>query len=76
MVVKATLVPGQNGTKRLYKKYGGQLVCMRYRCDKIQCKRFKAIELIIDEQDWSPGVIIPRDSRRTPDPVLQGLAVG
>ncbi|MEJ2156388.1 MAG: hypothetical protein P8X96_13705 [Desulfobacteraceae bacterium] len=63
MDVKATLVPGQNGTKRLYKKYGDQLVCVRYRYDKARQKRLKTIELIIDEQDWSPGVTIPMDSR-------------
>ncbi len=49
MNVKATLVPGQNGTKRLYKKYGDQLVCVRYRNDKARQKRLKTIELIIDE---------------------------
>lgn len=63
MDVKATLAPGQNGTKRLYKKYGDQLVCVRYRYDKARQKRLKTIELIIDEQDWSPGVAIPMDSR-------------
>ena len=63
MDVKTTLMPGQNGTKRLYKKYGDQLVCVRYRYDKARCKRLKTIELIIDEQEWSPGVTIPRDSR-------------
>ncbi len=63
MDVKTTLAPGQNGTKRLYKTYGDQLVCVRYRDEKAHCKRLKTIELIIDELDWSPGVTIPRDSR-------------
>jgi hypothetical protein len=34
MEVKATLSPGQNGTKQLLKKYGGQLICVRYRYSK------------------------------------------
>ena len=31
MDVKATLAPGQNGTKKLLKQYGDQLVSVRYR---------------------------------------------
>ena len=34
MDVKATLLPGTNGTKSLLKQYGEQLVCVRYRYDK------------------------------------------
>ncbi len=45
------------------KEYGDQLVCVRYRYDKIRRKRLKTIELIVDEQDWVPGVIIPADRR-------------
>jgi hypothetical protein len=29
-----TLVPGQQGTKKLYNKYGKNLVCVRYRYDE------------------------------------------
>jgi hypothetical protein len=38
------LAPGQNGTKQLLKKYGDQLVCVRYRHDKARQKRIKTIE--------------------------------
>jgi hypothetical protein len=61
--VKTTLAPGQNGTKQLLKEYGDQLVCVRYRYDKIRQKRLKTVEIIIDEQDWIPGVVIPADRR-------------
>ncbi len=61
MEIRATLLPGQNGTKQLLKKYGDQLVCVRYRYDKERRKRFKTIELVVDEQDWIPGVTIPAD---------------
>ncbi len=53
MEVKATLVPGENGTKSLVREYGDRLVCVRYRYDKERQKRFKTIELIVDEQHWS-----------------------
>ena len=43
MDVEATLAPGQNGTKRLSKKYGDQLACVRYRYDKARRKRQKTI---------------------------------
>ena len=33
MDVKATLLPGANGTKALLREYGDQLVCARYRYD-------------------------------------------
>jgi hypothetical protein len=61
--IKTTLSPGQKGTKQLLKEYGEQLVCVRYRYDKARQRRFKTIELIIDEQDWIPDVIIPTDRR-------------
>lgn len=54
MEIKATFLPGQNGTKGLVKKYGDQLVCVRYRYDSLRQKRLKTVELIIDETDWVP----------------------
>lgn len=61
--VGTTLRPGQKGTRELLKSYGDQLVCVRYRYDKARGKRYKTVELIIDEQDWMPGVAIPADKR-------------
>jgi hypothetical protein len=63
MVIRATLLPGQKGTRQLLKTYGDQLVCVRYRYDKARQKRLKTVELIVDEQDWVPGVLI-RPERR------------
>ena len=57
MDVKATLLPGTNGTKGLLKKYGDQLVCVRYRYDSKRHKRYKTIELIVEEKDWFPGTV-------------------
>jgi hypothetical protein len=59
MEVKVTLKPGQNGTKRLVEHYGDQLICVRYRYDKLKRKRYKTIELIIDEQAWLEGYRMP-----------------
>ena len=61
MEIKTTLKPGRNGTRKLTKEYGDQLICVRYRYDKQKGKRYKTIELIIDEQDWQPGTCIQAD---------------
>lgn len=58
MQIKATLKPGRNGTKQLLDRYGDQLVCVRYRYDKT---RHNTVELIVDEQDWQPNVLITPD---------------
>jgi hypothetical protein len=48
------LNPGKAGTKKLMRMYGDRLVCVRYRYDTEQKKRFKTVELVIDEIDWQP----------------------
>ena len=58
MDVKATLKPGQNGTKLLLKQYGDQLVCVRYRYDQFKRKSYKTIELIVEEKDWIPDTLV------------------
>ncbi len=67
MDVKATLNPGQPGTKRLLERYGSQLVCVRYRYDQQSRKRYKTVELIIDETPWIEGT----DSRNHHKPLYQ-----
>jgi hypothetical protein len=54
MRIRSKLVPGQRGAQRLLAEYGDQLVCVRYRYDEQRQKRYKTIELIIDESDWRP----------------------
>ena len=54
MKTRLTLKPGQEGTKRLVKKYGDALVCIRFRYDEKTGKRFKTVELIVDATDWTP----------------------
>ena len=40
------------GTKRLLEKFGEQLVCVRYRIDRLNQKRFTTVELIVDEKPY------------------------
>lgn len=52
METKLTLKPGKRGTKKLVRKYGNRLVCVRYRYDENTGMRYKTIELIIDAHPW------------------------
>jgi hypothetical protein len=52
--VRLNLKPGQRGTRRLVAEYGDRLVCVRYRYDIRTRRRYKTVELIIDERDWDP----------------------
>jgi hypothetical protein len=54
MQTRLTLQPGQKGTKRLAHQYGDRLVCVRYRYDPKKRRRYKTVELIVDEQAWAP----------------------
>jgi len=54
MRIGLTLQPGQRGTKRLANQYGDRLVCVRYRYDEEKQKRYKTVELIVEEVDWQP----------------------
>lgn len=48
------LAPGQNGAKKLQAQYGDRLLCVRYRYDRQLRKRYKTVELIVEEADWTP----------------------
>ena len=43
------LKPGEKGTKRLVEQFGDRFVCVRYRYDEERKKRFKTVELIVEE---------------------------
>ena len=61
MKIKLIRKAGQNGTKKLVSKYGNRLVCIRYRYDEIRKKKYKTIELIIEENDWEPNNKLKKD---------------
>lgn len=54
MQTRLKLRPGQRGTRKLHAEYGRRLVCVRYRYDEIGKKRYKTVEIIVDEIDWHP----------------------
>ncbi len=64
MEIKATLKPGQNGTKKLAEKYGDRLVGVRYRYDPSAGRRYTTVELI--EED-APRLVVSPVQR--PDPL-------
>jgi hypothetical protein len=54
MQARSKLKPGQKGTRKLVELYGPRLVCVRYRYDEHQQKRFKTVEIIVEEVPWTP----------------------
>ena len=48
------VTPGQKGTKKLQAQYGDRLLCVRYRYDREQRRRYKTVELIVEEAKWTP----------------------
>ena len=63
MKIRTVLKPGKRGTKSLVKEYGSQLICVRYRYDYVKKKRYKTIELIINEDQWEPLPPHPDEER-------------
>src|SRR5690349_12143694 len=54
MRIGLNIKPGRSGTKKLVAQYGERLICVRYRYDEKKKKRFKTVELIIEEVAWEP----------------------
>ena len=46
--------PGQRGAKKFVAHYGDRLMSVRYRHDERRTKRFKTVELIVQEWAWLP----------------------
>ena len=61
MEIRTVRRPGEKGTQRLVEKYGERLICIRYRYDPANGKRYKTIELIVAEQDWQPPEPHPQE---------------
>ena len=61
MEVIKNLKPGTDGTKRYLRKYGERLLCVRYRLDKDNGKRYTTVELIVDQGDHRPRTDIEKD---------------
>ena len=54
MRIRVTLHPHQRGAHKLLAQYGDRLVCVRYRYDEQLKKRWKMVELIVEEGSWDP----------------------
>jgi len=64
---RLSLMPGQNGTKKLLATYGERLVCVRYRYDAKREVRHKTVELIVETTPWYPRA---RNARRRPEDMV------
>ena len=60
--------PGQKGTLGALREYGDRLVCARYLTDDIRGKRYKTLEIIVHEEDWTPPPIPARSGAKAHDP--------
>jgi hypothetical protein len=60
MEIRLTLRPGMAGTKKLLARFGERLVCVRYRYDRASGRRFKTVELIVQDVAWSGRTRRPR----------------
>jgi hypothetical protein len=56
------LRPGQRGTKKRVQHFGDRLICVRYRYDGSQRKRFTTVEIIVAEAPWHP--VMPSGTSR------------
>ena len=54
MHIRKTFQPQQDGAKKLLAQYGEQLICVRYRYDDKRQKRFKTVEIVVEEEPWTP----------------------
>jgi hypothetical protein len=57
--IRLTLHPDQDGAKGLRAEYGERLVCVRYRYDTHQQKRYQTVELVVAEEQWTPPLLPP-----------------
>ena len=67
METRLTRRPGQDGTKKLLRRFGERLVCVRYRYDEARGLRHKTAELIVESVPWQPR---PRRARRRDDEIV------
>ncbi|MEK6245157.1 MAG: hypothetical protein AABM33_11745 [Pseudomonadota bacterium] len=67
MATRATLRPGQKGTRKLVERYGERLVCVRYLYDAKASHQYKTVELIVSSAPWQPN---PRGLRRRDDDIV------
>jgi hypothetical protein len=51
---RLVLKPSSRGARKLATQFGERLICVRYRYDASRNRRYKTVELIVDEREWRP----------------------
>lgn len=74
MEARLKLKPGQNGTKKLFARFGERLVCVRYRYDQAKRLRFTTVELIVGQGPWIPRARTRKTPRAPEDMVYVRVA--
>ena len=64
--IRLTLAPGQRGTKKLAQKYGDNLVCVRYRYDEDEKRRYTTVEIEAAVVDWDRNPARPAPTEPAP----------
>ena len=52
IITKRTLIAGQPGTKKWIDRFGKDLICVRYKYDPAQQRKFTTVELIAEERPY------------------------
>ena len=76
METRATLRPGDRGTRKLVERFGKRLVCVRYRYDAAAARRYTTVELIVAEAAWEPQARKPRANRSPGEMVYVRVGFG
>lgn len=53
--ITRTLQRGTEGTARLARRFGESFVCVRYRVDDAMRRRYKTVEIIVEEMTYRPS---------------------
>ena len=61
MEVIKNLKSGADGTKRYLRRFGDKLLCVRYRLDKENGKRYTTVELIVDQGEHRPRTQVEKE---------------
>jgi len=72
MQTRLTLRPDDPGTKKLLAEHGDRLLRVRYVYDADARKRYKTIELIVEERFWMPSVPTSIQQNASPHPQQAG----
>jgi hypothetical protein len=52
MTTEKIIKPNQPGTKKWVEKYGENLICVRYRYDKTNCRMLKTVEIVVEAKAY------------------------